>query len=409
MTSTLSPQKPHQYPKRILLAVIGMTPQIVTETLYKLAVDSEPQFIPTEVHLITTKEGAESAKIALLGTAYDKGWFHLFCEDYQLDQIQFNEENIHIITDPEGQFIDDNQSTQHNKIASDFITDKVKSFTQDDNTALHVSLAGGRKTMSYYAGYALSLYGRLQDHLSHVLVSKVFMSNKNFFYPRPKEKARRLEIDKRFYSTESAKIILSDIPYVRMRYQVPQALLEGNEGFQETVNKIEKFNQLPQVTLYRYERKVEFNGTLLALPDSKFALYYWFCLQIKEDKDPLNLNDKASIEIFYQEFLSIYKQFTDDLGPRFKKRQDSLTYDSNEQQYREIKKWLSDSKGYIRGKIIETLGGFSKPFLIKNIKKDNDTYYQLDILAEHIQIKRSFSKVEYSSNTMLLNSLKTGT
>jgi len=30
-------QQPEQYSKRILLLVIGMTPQIVTETLYKLA------------------------------------------------------------------------------------------------------------------------------------------------------------------------------------------------------------------------------------------------------------------------------------------------------------------------------------------------------------------------------------
>jgi CRISPR-associated protein (TIGR02584 family) len=52
-------RQPHAYPRRILLAVIGMTQQILTETLYTLAVDSDPAFVPTEIHLITTAQGAE--------------------------------------------------------------------------------------------------------------------------------------------------------------------------------------------------------------------------------------------------------------------------------------------------------------------------------------------------------------
>ena len=206
---------PHQHTKRILLVVIGMTPQIVTETLYKLAIESDPPFIPSEIHLITTQEGANSAKLALLGTEHDQGWFYTFCEDYGITGIRFSDAMIHIIADTEGQFINDNQSTEHNRIASDFITHKVKQLTEDDTTALHVSLAGGRKTMSYYAGYALSLYGRWQDRLSHVLVNFPFTNNKDFFYPRPK--AERFECNNRYYSTDDANIILADIPLLLSR------------------------------------------------------------------------------------------------------------------------------------------------------------------------------------------------
>ncbi len=51
----------HPYPRRILLAVTGLTPQVITETLYALAVQRQPAFIPTEIHLLTTHEGAEAA------------------------------------------------------------------------------------------------------------------------------------------------------------------------------------------------------------------------------------------------------------------------------------------------------------------------------------------------------------
>ena len=53
---------PASYPRRILLAVTGLSPQIVTETLYALAVEGEPRWMPTEIRIITTRRGAEKAR-----------------------------------------------------------------------------------------------------------------------------------------------------------------------------------------------------------------------------------------------------------------------------------------------------------------------------------------------------------
>ena len=61
-------EHPSAYPRRILLAVTGLSPQIVTETLYALAVAPEPgarAFVPSEIHLVTTRSGAEKARLAL--------------------------------------------------------------------------------------------------------------------------------------------------------------------------------------------------------------------------------------------------------------------------------------------------------------------------------------------------------
>lgn len=52
-----SPIQPADFPRRVLLAVSGLTPQIVTETIYALAVNKLAPFVPTEVHLITSAEG----------------------------------------------------------------------------------------------------------------------------------------------------------------------------------------------------------------------------------------------------------------------------------------------------------------------------------------------------------------
>ncbi|MBV5299598.1 MAG: TIGR02584 family CRISPR-associated protein, partial [Rhodoferax sp.] len=76
----------------------------------------------------------------------------------------------------------DIRSPADNRAAADFITAQVRAITADSGCALHASIAGGRKTMGFYLGYALSLFGRPQDRLSHVLVSEPFESSYDFFY-----------------------------------------------------------------------------------------------------------------------------------------------------------------------------------------------------------------------------------
>lgn len=174
---------PHEYPRRVLLAVCGLSPQIVTETIYALAADADHPFIPTEVHLVTTAEGARRAELALLSR--DLGWFHKLQQDYALPGMQFDRHHIHVIPDRRGRAMEDIRTPGDNEAAADCLTEQVRRFTSDPNCALHVSIAGGRKTMGFYLGYALSLYGRAQDRLSHVLVSSPFESSWDFFYPTP--------------------------------------------------------------------------------------------------------------------------------------------------------------------------------------------------------------------------------
>jgi CRISPR-associated protein (TIGR02584 family) len=141
---------PHEYPRRVLLAVAGLSPQILTETLYALAVASDPPFVPTEVRLITTAEGAERARLSLLSD--DPGWFARLLADYRLPPIDFDTHAIQILTGTDGQPLADIRQLADNTRVADHLIDAVRALTADPNCALHVSLAGGRKTMGYYAG-----------------------------------------------------------------------------------------------------------------------------------------------------------------------------------------------------------------------------------------------------------------
>jgi CRISPR-associated protein (TIGR02584 family) len=144
---------------------------------------SASAFVPTEIHLITTRSGAEKARLALLSE--EPGWFHRLSRDYALPPIRFTADTIHVLEDAGGRPLDDIRSPEDNRRAADGITALIREFTADPDCALHVSIAGGRKTMGFFLGYALSLYGRPQDKLSHVLVSEPFESSLGFYYPTP--------------------------------------------------------------------------------------------------------------------------------------------------------------------------------------------------------------------------------
>src|SRR5688572_9984957 len=91
---------PHSFSRRVLLAVTGLSPQVVTETLYALTQDVKPAFIPTEVHLLPTEDGAERARLTLLSD--EPGWFHRFRRDFKLPDVEFTNKTIHALKTANG-------------------------------------------------------------------------------------------------------------------------------------------------------------------------------------------------------------------------------------------------------------------------------------------------------------------
>lgn len=202
------------FPRRVLLCVTGLTPQVVTETLYALAVQSEQPFVPTEIHVISTLVGVEYVRQRLLDL--QQGYFYQLCRDYDLTGIAFPESNVHAIKNTAGQPMHDIRTPDDNTCAADYILCFVRDLCADEHASVHVSIAGGRKSMGFFAGYALSVFGRRQDRLSHVLVNEPFEFLVDFFYPPAKPKALTARDGHSVY-TSDARIMLADIPFIRWR------------------------------------------------------------------------------------------------------------------------------------------------------------------------------------------------
>ncbi|AVP98224.1 TIGR02584 family CRISPR-associated protein [Ahniella affigens] len=264
---------PEDFPRRILVAATGLYPQVLTETLYALAVQQRPAFQPTEIHVISTSEGCERVRLMLLSD--DERQLRRLCEDYRLPLPQLREDQIHTIVGPDGQVLDDIRTPEDNISAADCITRLVATLCDDPEAAVHVSIAGGRKTMSYYLGYALSLFGRSQDRMSHVLVSSPFETLPTFFYPTPRSRILQGRNDTPLDAAK-AQVQLADIPFVRMRDDVTALIRSPEASFSRAVNAAAALRRPPELMLDGRGGVIVCDGQEVELSEKLFLIYAWF-------------------------------------------------------------------------------------------------------------------------------------
>lgn len=374
----MPPDQPQAYPRRILLAVTGLSPQVVTETLHAL-IRGEPAFVPTEIRLITTREGAERARLALLSE--EPGWFRRFCQDFDLPAIAFDEARIQVLTDDQGGILDDIRTPRDNQRAADFITETVRQLTSDPNAALHVSIAGGRKTMGYYLGYALSLYGRPQDRLSHVLVSEPFESSWDFFYPTPYERVIQTR-DQKLANAADARVTLAEIPFVRLRHGLPERLLEGHASFTEAVNVANRGLGQPRLTLHLAETAVWADTERVVLGPTEFAVLFWLATRALADTPDVNWTLPEAAEDFIQHARRVIKPASGE----FDRLTEALAWRKDDPKA--LGEYFEPQKSRINRAISNALGeNAAQRYQIRRTGPRGASRYYLPLPADQIDIR----------------------
>ncbi|MBK9138141.1 MAG: TIGR02584 family CRISPR-associated protein [Verrucomicrobia bacterium] len=191
---------PAPAPETVLFAVTGMSPAILTETLWALAhpADGTEPVIPHRVIAVTTTQGRD--KLAALfdpsaqlgGVApWDALRAALQAEGHDLTgRLRFGNtaDDLRVITaaDPatgRSRELADIRDRADNEAAADFLLEQVRAIVENPDTRLIASVAGGRKTMSALLYACLTLVGRETDRLTHVLVSEPFETLRDFWFP----------------------------------------------------------------------------------------------------------------------------------------------------------------------------------------------------------------------------------
>ncbi|WP_071059078.1 CRISPR-associated ring nuclease Csm6 [Pelistega sp. MC2] len=366
--------------KRILVAVTGMSPQIITETLYSLV--TEHRWIPHEIHVLTTGMGAQKITQALLG---DSGFFARICQEYHLPEIQFPLQNIHIIEDNQGNALDDIRSPEQNNAAADKIVRFIHDLCLIDNTELHVSIAGGRKSMGFYIGYALSLFGRKQDRLSHVLVEADFENNPQFFYPTLT--TFPLDTPSGIRDASSAKVMLANIPFVRMREGLPKLQLADQWNFTQAVELTQQNLQQLHLIINPKKESIQYhNLPPIKLQQRRFCVYWAVVLLALEGKTKIALhNGSKDLTYFKEKFVScrvqLDKTYKGNGIDAKQKRKELENLDEDE-----IKTILQEEVSRLKKEIKKYLGDYGSAILINSEGKNNYKCYHFSMPIENIQI-----------------------
>ena len=96
-----------------LIAVIGSTPQVMTETFWVLRIQ---RHVPiNEVFVMTTTMGKKTCQKRLL----DEGRFAKMLVDYDIDPdtVEFDADHIRVFKDAKDNYLDDIRTSDDNRLA----------------------------------------------------------------------------------------------------------------------------------------------------------------------------------------------------------------------------------------------------------------------------------------------------
>jgi len=349
----------------------------VTETLYAL-VHEKPGWLATEIHIITTGQGKAGVEQLLDQDDGGQGWLARLCHDYRLPLPDFGPTHLHLITDADGHELDDIRTREDNTHAADFISQVVRRLTALPESQLVVSLSGGRRTMTFYVGYALSLFGRPQDRLTHVLVDDAYFFLPDFFYPPP-QAHQLLGQDGRLFDASRVAVTLADIPFVRLRDGLPQALLEGNSSFSASVAAAQHRLDAPVVVFRPDRHELVCGETFIPMPPVILAFYVWMLQRRQQQRPPLHWTDQEDPSLAGQ-FLQVYRDLFGTGG--------SFPVVAKALQRGMEKSWFEERKSQVNKTLKQTLGpGSATPYLLHAHGQRPVTRCGLSLKPEQIHIE----------------------
>ena len=208
-----------QHKRIILVSAMGTSPAVLTNTVWGLA-HQKHSIVPDEIVVFITKSGKE----LLIQKLFDEGVWNEIRSNLKREKIEidgklvFGATSIRVIPDAEGNEIEDLRTGDDNLRAADFMLSQLRQYTEDSETELHVSIAGGRKTMSALLFSCMTLLGRECDKVYHVLLPQDLEqgATPEFFYPEPGKtfvsKGATKKLKAKQITTE-----LFEVPFVRMR------------------------------------------------------------------------------------------------------------------------------------------------------------------------------------------------
>ena len=265
--------------RTILIAGMGTSPAVLTETVWALCHQKKPM-VPDEIVVLVTKSGKERLCAELL-TGDESVWEKMLAalkkEKIKIDgKLVFGETSIRVIPDERGNGVWDLRSGEDNLRAADFMLRQIRQYTESSDTVVLASIAGGRKTMSALLFSCMSLLGREDDKVFHVLLPPEFEGGvePQMYYPVKGVTYTNTHTGKK-YKSDKYKSELFEVPFVRMRGWYQEKFKSIPPSYQTLISKVQTVAppavNYPEIEIDAANGTVKLNGSLVSLSKTNFA------------------------------------------------------------------------------------------------------------------------------------------
>lgn len=240
--------RPRSRSRGVLVISVGLSPQVVTETVYALACErGEPI---DEIYMWTTSGGASVIERTLIDGG--RGALYRLFAEYGLRPPEVHTKVFGRAADaPAGlrlnadRPLEDIRTREDNELVADTLLSFIRDQAADPSRRLFCSLAGARKTIGPYLALALQFYGREGDRLFHVLVPPHLEADRDFFYPPP--------------GSPPGLIELVEVPVALLREHLDVLNVPGSpSSYSELVRRVEEeLSHLKEPPLLRIGNALE--------------------------------------------------------------------------------------------------------------------------------------------------------
>jgi CRISPR-associated protein (TIGR02584 family) len=259
---------------------MGTSPAVLTETVWALAHQEQP-VVPDEIEVITTSSGKSALQHAILEGApsvMDRLKAALRKEKIDIDDgLVFGRASIKVIPDADGNEASDLRTGADNLRAADFMLGELRKYTADPATTVLCSIAGGRKTMSALLFSCMTLLGREQDKVYHVLLPPEFEwgTEPPFFFPEPGVTYTSKKTEKK-YRANKVQSELFEVPFVRMRGWYQDKFKGEPPSYKSLISKVQSVAPpavvYPEIEIDAWNGWVKVNGELASMSKACFAI-----------------------------------------------------------------------------------------------------------------------------------------
>jgi len=266
--------------KIVLVLGMGTSPAVMTETVWALAHQEEP-VVPDEIVVITTKSGKDALRSAIMAgkpSVWSRLKNALTKEKIVIDgKLVFGETSIRVIPDADGNEASDLRTGADNLRAADFMLGELRKYTADPATTVLCSIAGGRKTMSALLFSCMTLLGREQDKVYHVLLPPEFEwgTEPPFFFPEPGMTYASKKTGKK-YRANKVQSELFEVPFVRMRGWYQDKFKTIPPSYRTLISKVQTVAPpaiaYPEIEIDAWNGWVKVNGADAKMSRPCFAL-----------------------------------------------------------------------------------------------------------------------------------------